>query len=175
MLKVGICHQTLACDDAIGNDIAGAYRLFERMGCSPTLLCEFSEKRLESEYRIQHVSDGRSASKPLNLLLYHHSISWPRGEDLVESFSGPVVVKYHNVTPPEFFEPFAPIVAQACREAREQTKRLARQPGVELWQADSNFNADELRSIDVPETRIAVVPPFNRIGEFFYETTHTRC
>jgi glycosyltransferase involved in cell wall biosynthesis len=168
MLKVGICHQNLARGDAIGNDIAGAYRLLEQLGLYPTILCEFHDRKLEAEFRLKTLANAQDASDSYDLLLYHHSISWALGERLIESYGGPIVLKYHNVTPPEFFAPYTTVYEQACREAQEQIKRLAQGDWVAFWQADSEFNAEELRSFGVPDGLISVVPPFNRIGELIF-------
>jgi glycosyltransferase involved in cell wall biosynthesis len=99
------------------------------------------------------------------LLLYHHSIEWQGGEAIVNAFSRPVVARYHNVTPGEFFAPYAAEYEAICRGGRKQTTRLARSGRVILWQAASAYSAEELSQLGVPASQISVVPPFNRIAD----------
>ncbi len=67
-MKVAICHQTFAGGDAIGNDMAGMYRLLEQLGVQPTIVCEWSSQ-----------ADGFCLSQPsqaewdsFELIIYHH-------------------------------------------------------------------------------------------------------
>ncbi len=75
-------------------------------------------------------------------VILHHSI----GSDLVDDLlAGGVrfVLIYHNITPPEFFEPFDPGLAGRLRRGRQQLERLRDRTVVAL--ADSAFNEAELR------------------------------
>jgi glycosyltransferase involved in cell wall biosynthesis len=103
------------------------------------------------------------------LLLYHHSVHWVAGEELVRAFGGSVVAKYHNITPAAFFEPYTPFHASKCGDGREQTARLVALPNIVRWQSDSQFNSDEIGSLGVPAESRAVVPPFNRLDQMFRE------
>src|SRR2546423_2961923 len=101
--KVAICHQGFASGDAIGNDMAGMYRLLEQIGMEPTIVCEWN-----SYGDNLRVSDSRSLDwKQLCLIIYHHSQYWAFGERLFDEAVCPVVVKYHNITPSHFFQPYS--------------------------------------------------------------------
>src|SRR6185369_4896092 len=90
-----------------------------------------------------------AAHKPLeltagfDLLIYHHSVHWPAGEELVERFAGSIVVKYHNITPPEYFAPYTQKYRDVCREGRNQTARMAPMASIARWQCDSAYNSAE--------------------------------
>ncbi len=98
-------------------------------------------------------------------LVYHHSIYWPMGDAVFADMRGPRIVKFHNVTPMEFFLGYSESYAYACREGRHQTHRLFASGRVTRWQADSTFNADELRAWGEDAARIDIVPPFTRASE----------
>src|ERR1044071_2574583 len=100
--KISICHRSVVGGDAIGNDIVGSYLLLEGMGFSPTILCQFVDESLRDTMQVDNNLDPKHVSDDYDLLLYHHSIDWPDGEAIVDAFSGPIVGKYHNVTPGEF-------------------------------------------------------------------------
>jgi glycosyltransferase involved in cell wall biosynthesis len=162
--RICIAHQTVMAGDAIGNDIAGAYELLARCGYEMAILCEHVHPDVERRYRVIHEADLVAASAGFDMMLYHHSIHWPGGEVLLQRFAGPVVVKYHNITPPRFFERFAEVYRSSCELGREQTARIASFTNVVRWQSDSAYNAAEIVAAGVPRERSGVVPPFNSAG-----------
>jgi glycosyltransferase involved in cell wall biosynthesis len=158
-VNVAICHQGFAQGDAIGNDMAGMYRLFEQFGIQPTIVCEWSSQ-----------ADGFCVSQPnqaewesFELIIYHHSLYWDLGEKLIHEANRPIVFKYHNITPPHFFKPYNLRYAEVCQLGREQTVRLVAEKS-RVWLADSSYNRDELIACGADPANVFVVPPFNRIG-----------
>jgi glycosyltransferase involved in cell wall biosynthesis len=157
-MKAAICHQTFAGGDAIGNDMAGMYRLLERLGVQPTIVCEWSSQ-----------ANGFCMSQPsqtewdtFELIIYHHSVYWEFGEKLIHDANRPIVFKYHNITPAHFFERYSGRYVEVCRLGRAQTARLvAEKP--RGWLADSTYNRDELIACGADPAKVFVVPPFNRI------------
>jgi len=162
---ISICHRGVVNGDAIGNDIVGTYRLLERMGFSPTVLCEMANENIRQSLRVDHNLDPRHVSTTYDCLIYHHSIEWLDGEAIINAFAGPIIAKYHNITSPEFFKPYATKHEQDCRAGRDQTARLVVADKVMLWQADSAYNAEELKALGVSPKRLVVVPPFTRISD----------
>ena len=80
-------------------------------------------------------------SRPGELVILHHSI----GSDLVEYLLGQDVrflIIYHNVTPPEFFQPFDPFLASQVRRGKEQLHHLCQRTVLAL--GVSSFNEAEL-------------------------------
>ena len=163
--RIGIAHQTVLAGDAIGADVTGAYRLLERCGFEPVILCEHAHPQVVADFRVRVGTEPKADD--LAMLLYHHSIHWPAGEALLAAYHGRIVVKYHNITPADFFAPYAEQYRERCAEGREQTGRMARDARIALWQADSGFNSRELEALGVPHERRTVVPPFNRIDAAF--------
>jgi glycosyltransferase involved in cell wall biosynthesis len=86
-------------------------------------------------------------------LLYGHAIGSPVA-DFVNSRAEPLLLDYHNITPPEFFEGWEPHAAIRMAAGRRQLAPLAAR--CRLGLADSEFNAAELR--DAGARRTAVVP-----------------
>lgn len=91
-----------------------------------------------------------------DVLLYQTST----GSDELMSFlmgrPEPKLLWYHNITPPGYFHAFDPAAAMSMARGREELKVLA--PQVAGAVADSEFNAQDLRGLGVPEIRVA--PPF---------------
>ena len=105
----------------------------------------------------------QSVAEAFDLIIYHHSIEWPLGEQCLERFGRPVIVKYHNITPAAFFEPYTARYFDACVRGRAQTQRMTRL-GVH-WLGDSAFNAQEIRALGVADADISVLAPFTRCDE----------
>jgi glycosyltransferase involved in cell wall biosynthesis len=164
-LDVGICHRSITLGDAIGNDILGMYDLLERMGFLPALVCELchdeirASKRVDFDLRPEHLND-------YGLLIYHHSMYWEAGGRFFRRFAGEVIFKFHNITPPQFFDSYSPLYADYCRLGVEQTKEFARISSRCTWLADSAFNARDLTAASISPGLISVVPPFNRYESF---------
>ena len=158
--KIAICHQTFAAGDAIGNDIAGMYRLLDAMGFEPVVLCEHNPQGL-NHYRISHCFNAKDVRR-YSLIIYHHSQYWEEGEKLIEACDVPLVFKFHNITPARYFKPYATCQADACQKGEEMTRRLTQLGKPHQWLSDSEFNRQQLVAAGIALDSITVVPPFNR-------------
>jgi glycosyltransferase involved in cell wall biosynthesis len=163
--KIGILHQSVCVGDAIGNDIMGSYLLLEKLGFEPEIVCQYPDRKIPTGFRKNINWLPERVKKDYLLLIYHHSGYWAVGEEIINAFQGKIIVKYHNITPHNFFAPYSQRYEEVCREGREQTHRLVKCGKVTLWQADSLFNASELSSVGVASAINKVVPPFNRLQE----------
>jgi glycosyltransferase involved in cell wall biosynthesis len=132
------------------------------MGFAPVLVGEyFPDAGTDPFDRL--VLSGPESLAPLDAVVYHHSFHWPVGGQALAGFRGPIAFKYHNVTPPGYFEGFAPHYVERCALGRAQTGELAAAHPMGLWTADSPFNLAELLDAGVEPARACVVPPFTRV------------
>lgn len=88
-------------------------------------------------------------------MLYHAAIGCALG-DWIRDRPEDLLLDYHNITPPEYFEHWAPETALLLAQGRAQLARLA--PRAVLGIADSGYNALELDHLGCVET--CVVPVF---------------
>lgn len=95
---------------------------------------------------------------PDDLLIYHYSMGWNFGLKLLQDLECRTVVKYHNITPPEFFTGISLDYENVCRHGRQQIKDIAA-ANCDLYLADSEYNAKELMGEGVDEC--FVVAPFH--------------
>lgn len=157
-MKIVIMHQTVTNHDAIGNDIEAMCSILGK-------ICEclvFAENRLNNV--VSYVDESTLESvilQPENLLIYHHSVFWEKGESLLARAKAKIIIRYHNITPPEFFAPYNTFHEAQCRRGREQTKRLAENVPQAFWLCDSAYNSLDIPA--VPRGRIAVCAPFHKI------------
>ena len=109
----------------------------------------------EMKGRARHYLDfaGPRDGEP-TWLLYHASIGGALGEVVLHR-PEPLIVDYHNVTPPEFFEAWQPEVSVLLAAGRRQLAGLA--GGAVLGVADSGFNEGELREVGFRRTGVVPV------------------
>ncbi|EWY42832.1 hypothetical protein N825_01190 [Skermanella stibiiresistens SB22] len=99
------------------------------------------------------------------ILIYHHSIIWEKGETLLRLSPSRLLMKYHNITPADFFADYSPNYWSMCATGREQTARLvALFDRPHRFMADSIFNATELVEAGANPERITIVPPFTHVN-----------
>jgi len=159
-LKVAICHQGFAYGDAIGNDMAGMYRLLQRLGMEPVIVCDWNSQK--DGFRIS--APAATDWKSFEIIIYHHSLYWELGEELIHHSACPIVFKYHNITPARLFKLYSEHYYNVCAQGREQTKVFAADKR-HAWLSDSHFSKEELAEAGVNADRIRVVPPFNRVSQ----------
>jgi glycosyltransferase involved in cell wall biosynthesis len=88
-------------------------------------------------------------------MLYHAAIGCALG-DWIAHRDEPLLLDYHNITPPEYFETWAPETGLLLAQGRAQLARLA--PRARTGLADSRFNACELVRLGLSDA--TVVPVF---------------
>ncbi len=150
--------------DAVGNDVLGMYHILSAHGYNARIFAEHIHP--------EHASITTKASPeltefwqdPAAILIYHHAIEWTLGEEILSRSRNKVVVKYHNVTPPEFYRNYDESSYGWCARGVEATRRLA-QGRIDFVWGDSAFNAGEFITLGVPAERCRVVAPIHRIEE----------
>jgi len=159
-MKIGILVPTLTNGDAVSHDAIGMARCLRGRGYD----VEFFTLRNTSDEATRPVHDLASNLRSVDdVLIYHHQISFEAGVRAVESLAcRRKVVKYHNVTPPEFFADFDDTLAKACEEGIRQVERLARSDA-HIW-ADSHFNLEQLWKLH-PGRAAEELPPFHQADE----------
>lgn len=94
-------------------------------------------------------------------VLYHYSIASPACA-VVSGSPARKLMRYHNITPAEFFDPYDESVAEQLREARGGLRAAAF--GVDCVWADSDYNAGEVRELGHPNVKVA--PLFFTLDDF---------
>ncbi|MBC7227607.1 MAG: glycosyltransferase family 4 protein [Thermoflexales bacterium] len=90
-------------------------------------------------------------SRPGELVILHHSI----GSDLVEDllrYDVRFLLIYHNITPPDFFQPVDPVLVAQMQRGRRQLGLLRERTVLAL--GDSSFNEAELQKAGFSPTGV---------------------
>jgi len=99
-----------------------------------------------------------------DILIYHHSMGWRAGEEVLFGSRNRIILKYHNITPPRFFAPYSPPYMQACEDGVSSTKRIARLRGMTIL-GDSTFNCADLITEGAAPGDCNVLAPFHLTEE----------
>ena len=99
-----------------------------------------------------------------DVLVYHSAIGSSVADWLMDRRPPRLVVDYHNITPPAWFEGWEPAIADGLAWGRAQLRRLSQRSRFGL--ADSAFNAAELHRFGWRRTAVLpiLVPPASLAG-----------
>jgi glycosyltransferase involved in cell wall biosynthesis len=162
MTRVALLLPNLTRADAVCNDVFGMQRVLSDRGhdvrifpfhASPGLDCP----GVEPLGYLDAFLDS-----PVALLVYHFGVGWAEGRRIFEQARCRRVLKYHNITPPEYFAPYSPVFALPSCLGQLERSILSR-AGADLYLADSAFNLNDLLDAGVDPARGRVVPPFHQI------------
>ena len=129
----------LSRGDAIGHDVLTIQDRLRAEGRSSEIFCLHHGPGLAGRHR--PVSSFMDSCAPEDVILWHFSIGTSLF-DLAAGFNGKVVMRYHNITPYQYFTGINPQLELDCRVGRIQLARAAR--FVNLAIGDSAYNQNEL-------------------------------
>jgi glycosyltransferase involved in cell wall biosynthesis len=161
MTRVAILSPANPSGDAVGNDIREMRRILVALGHDVdvfTAACGPREPRSRHGLKVTAFLGG----DPTAIALFHHATGWDVGVRLMTRLGCRRVVRYHNVTPPDFFRPYDAGYAAECVRGREQLGTLV-QSGCDLYLSASAFNQREIVQLGAPPERCAVVPPLHQV------------
>lgn len=146
--------------DAVSHEALVFRRILRSWGCDSDIFSE--QKRILPELR-GDVRDIKTFKTETGGTVILHLSTGSVVNDLFAAHPGRKIVRYHNITPPEYFRGIAEQTAHVCARGLDQVKRLADK--AELALAVSAFNAADLTAqgyrnvhtlpllLDLPELR----------------------
>jgi glycosyltransferase involved in cell wall biosynthesis len=160
MNRVAVLTSHLTPGDAVSNDVVGMRLALERQGCEARMFAGSSDFTEPQVYSLSELEPFLES--PDDLLIYHYSIGWDPGLEILRAARYRTAIKYHNITPPQFFSGISPWHEEKCLEGRRQLEEIAR-VDCGIYLADSEYNRQELLQQGVSERKSFVVPPFHHI------------
>lgn len=150
---------TLAYGDAIGNEVLGIRDVLTQAGYESRIYVQTADARLEDEtedYR-DLITDGR----PDDIVIHHFSIG-SRASRVAFALPQPMILVYHNITPPSYFVGVNSALVQQCFSGRRELRAYASRCALAL--GDSEFNRRELEEMGFPRTDVLpVIPSFDHL------------
>lgn len=160
MPRFAVLASHITTGSAVSSDALGMDRILKRWADDVRLYAGSSDL---DQPKIDPITEIESFLKdPEDVLIYHHSIGWDAGFELLQSVKCRVVIKYHNVTPAQFFSGTSSWHEQKCLQGRQQLHSIA-SAGYELYLSDSDFNRQELLAAGADAEKNLVVPPFHNV------------
>jgi glycosyltransferase involved in cell wall biosynthesis len=158
-MKIAIATPVLIDGDAVSNDVVGMSAALRKAGYEVQIFVHQSFAPGVAVKPIDKVEEflGRE-----DFFVYHFSVGWDLGFDLTATLRCRKIIKYHNVTPPEYFEGVNEEYAAVCRAGRNMLPKMAA-ISADLFLSDSEYNMAELLDAGAPRRRNFVVPPFHHI------------
>lgn len=159
--RIGILCPRLQLPDAVGYDVIHQAGVLAGAGYPVRIFAE-SWSPATPAHSVDEIPGWLASDE--DILVYHYSVHSPRILELLRGLRCRRVLRYHNVTPPEFVQPYDRAFASALRAGRDLlSAHLA--AGISLAIADSKENADDLLQAGALPEMCTVVAPFHRIPE----------
>lgn len=151
--------------DAIGNDAFWQHSLLAAEGNKVFIYADGASENLR--YRLISWNEAiEIVANPNALIIYHHGVFWQQGENLIRRARCRRLLKYHNITPPEFFRPYDAASTSGTERGRDQTSRFLSQGRFDYVLADSLFNIKDLENYGLSMPPSSIAAPFSQIQEF---------
>ena len=161
MTRIAILTPSVTSADAVSNDVFGMNNVLKSYGYKTRVYAEgWSEIERERIWPANKIT--AFLKSPSDLLIYHYSRGWEFGLKLLAELKCRTAIKYHNVTPPEFFVRFSEDLVRMCREGRSQLKSIVN-AGCDVYMSASAYNEQDLLQEGLEKEKSFVVPPFHHV------------
>jgi L-malate glycosyltransferase len=165
MTRIAILSPLIVDGDAVSHDVIGMQQALAKAGYAAQV---FAEDWKILSPKVKHTSEIKSfLTSSSDILIYHYSVGWLDALKLLHELDCRKIIKYHNVTPPVFYEGINADYVSVCRAGREQLQSIVNLD-CDLYLCDSEYNAQELHSQGVSQAKCLVVPPFHHIDRLQY-------
>ena len=111
----------LAFGDAVGNDARALKEALKTAGYETQIYAAFIDERLPKGTALPYEKLG--PVKKDDIIIYHLSTGHKLNDEIKE-LGGKLVIRYHNVTPPQFFKNYNYELYQSCKYGVQSAKEL---------------------------------------------------
>ncbi|MDP2726841.1 MAG: glycosyltransferase [Dehalococcoidia bacterium] len=143
--------------DAVSSDCLELHRVFQRWGFEAAIYAgrrDSHHQRVAQELSAYRYREG-------DLVLFHYS-AWSGVAQFLLELGKPLVLAYHNITPPEFFGRVSPQAREVAQRGIDALPRFV--PLARLALGDSEFNRQELEGAGFKTTGVMpILVDFQRL------------
>lgn len=141
--------------DGIGNHAGALHNALKARGVETQTYARYVDPRLS--HMAQHMDTYEPGEE--DVILFHLG----SGSELnrrVATYGRPIILNYHNITPPEFFAGYSPSLEANCRAGYQEVKDLADK--VDMAISVSAYNSSQLKKMGYtcPLRNIPIVMDF---------------
>ena len=150
--------------DGVGHDVDGMARALLGAGCKVTVYAEHYAPAYQG-WRADAADVRAILQDPESILIHHHSIGNAATEELLRQARSSIrIMRYHNVTPPEFFSGYNDDWVRGCSNGRRVTVDLVH--CCNEFSVPSLYDARDLVHAGASVDRISYCPYFHKLEEF---------
>lgn len=143
--------------DAIGNHATAIRDLLRRWGHESEIFADVIHEKLSARPYGEFLDEPDDA-----WVIYHYSTGSLVNNFALEKIKNLIII-YHNITPPRFFEPYDRDAAINCREGKELLKKFVATARLAI--GVSEYNVDELKELGFKSTAVApLILDFDKIN-----------
>lgn len=161
---------SLAVSDAVSTDLLIAKARFQQRGIEAGIFAEEAEPGCRKEC-LSRIELEQQLAASDTVLIYHHSIYWKMGTNILRKAKGTVLVKYHNITPPLYFYGYDDQTGLLVEKGIRQTRDIVALGKAHRYMACSQFSGQDLTALGVAPDQLAIVPPFHQVDQLRHITT----
>lgn len=166
-MHIAILNNRVTRYDAVSTDALLQMKSLQTAGYEVRIFAQ----SWEDAGTITHLNElNKFCYRKIDLIILHYSTAWTEVMPLLGKFPGRIIIKYHNITPERFFLEYNEVYAASSKVGIEGLQELtARLPEAILW-ADSEFNAQNLKSIAKGslsfDKSVQIMPPLHQVDVF---------
>lgn len=161
---------SLAVSDAVSTDLLIAKARFQQRGIEAGIFAEEAEPGCRKEC-LSRIELEQQLAAADTVLIYHHSIYWKMGTNILRKAKGTVLVKYHNITPPLYFYGYDDQTGLLVEKGIRQTRDIVQLGAAHRYLACSKFSGKDLTALGVAPSQLAIVPPFHQVDQLRHIAT----
>ncbi len=138
---------------------------------------ELSDHRIRTHIYAEHIGPGISSRrvsrmeelpvlKKEDVIIYHLSTEsgmYEHIQEIRKNYGCNIIFRYHNITPPDYFEPFSKDMAQRCYMGLEEARKIREIPTLVLTVSD--YDRAQLRKIGY-SCPIMILAPLVPLAEY---------
>jgi glycosyltransferase involved in cell wall biosynthesis len=159
-MKIAMLVPGLAPYDAVSNDTLGMTAALRTLGHEVALFAPQAKGIDEPVHPPETIE--RWLDSPDAAVIYHYCTGWDFPVQLFRRVRAHRILRYHNITPPEFFEGWSEGYVAACADGRAQLSAYAAMQ-CELYLGCSPFNNRDFIERGADPAHCAVLPPFHQV------------
>lgn len=162
MPDIIIYYHSIHEGDAIGNDIIQQFFCLKDIANVYIYTHDLYLENISLE-DIQVINGKEFSRKTKNretILIFHFAGEWNKIKTEIQESKCKIYLKYHNITPPNFFEKYDNDLNKKSIEARKNLRKIIKSNKINFYLPDSKYNGEELNKLGVSDEEIMVVPPF---------------
>ncbi len=149
--------------DAIGESALALCKYFRKMGTDSWI--ETADIKTPHPFVKELDLKGLKNLSRKDSVIYHIAVASPYAESFLELKAKKIIIS-HNVTPPDFYMPFSPEIAELLEKTIEEVKFFVENRGkIELFVGDSDYNSNMLRELGAKTVTVPLVIDWKKFKE----------